>query len=972
MRITLAVCGLLVACSTKSTPPVAPSAPAGLTATGGAGHVSLSWNAVNGATSYNVLRGDASGQEANPVASAVTNYDDTGLAAGKTYFYVVQAVNSVGTSGNSNEVSATTTSAPPTGLTATAGAGQVALSWSAVTAATGYSVQRATTAGGPYTEVATPTGTSYTDTTVAGGTTYYYVVEGVTPAGHTANSNEASALTAPSSPTGLSVLTSDTGALVTWDAMAGTATYDVQRAPGGTTTFAPVGTTSAPSLSDSGLTPNTSYVYEVRATNATGSSAYATVNATTSPVAPTGLSVVLTSNHHVTLSWTAAAGAGSGGYRVLRGTSASGPFTSAGTTTDTHFTDKFLTNDVAYSYVVHTIGGSGESSDSNVASGTPFIELCALDGAANTISVYDGMASGNVAPKRSFGWQTGIAQASGIGVDGTNVYIASQYSNSINVYPRTVSGNVGPSEVISVPANVTALTVDSTNQEIYAGGADGKVYVYSYLLSPSFSASLARTLTVSNGSTSITGLGLDLTDNQLFVLNFQSIVVYTRTASGLATPANTILPSTSSITAQTPLYGGVYDPFDDAIWVTWDAQVGSGHAASYSRTGSGATASVYTPINATQPVVHGIWLEIATASTSYVWLTAADPSASPHGSEAVYKFARTTGIAKAGIRGSNTRFYQPGPMALDSVNGEFWVINARDGAEAFSSTLADGSVLNSSPVRALDDLGTGLVDPVGIAVDRVNGEIVEIDYGPAQSINVYSTSDSGGGLSPIRTISGPSTGFSGHSLTAPAVDEVNGEYWVGLGQPTLEAFDRTLSGTCTSGVCDGSPLRAITGSNVDMAGAFSIAYDAAAQAIVASAQLPTVDEPGALYEWPRTSDGNAAASAIGSLPVGSTILRSPSVDLAHDLIVALNGNTIDVLPRSFPNGEMSPVSSFNPCTDPAGCFPVVDGEGSEIYIWQGNRIDAYPLSSTGTPSPTRSIAGNATGLFNIANVVICN
>ncbi len=65
-------------------------------------------------------------------------------------------------------------------LTATAGTGQVALSWGAVTNASKYLVlrnERSSTAG--FTIIAQPTGTSYTDTAVAGGVTYYYSVQAV-------------------------------------------------------------------------------------------------------------------------------------------------------------------------------------------------------------------------------------------------------------------------------------------------------------------------------------------------------------------------------------------------------------------------------------------------------------------------------------------------------------------------------------------------------------------------------------------------------------------------------------------------------------------------------------------------------------------------------------------------------------------------------------------------------------------------
>jgi autotransporter-associated beta strand protein len=83
--------------------------------------------------------------------------------------------------------------AAPSGLVATAGAGEVVLTWSAVGGADGYKVKRALTSGGPYADLDTTVSTGYTDTTVINGTTYYYVVAATLGADVSVDSTEASA-----------------------------------------------------------------------------------------------------------------------------------------------------------------------------------------------------------------------------------------------------------------------------------------------------------------------------------------------------------------------------------------------------------------------------------------------------------------------------------------------------------------------------------------------------------------------------------------------------------------------------------------------------------------------------------------------------------------------------------------------------------------------------------------------------------
>jgi hypothetical protein len=158
--------------------------------------VSLTWNLSLGATSYHVKRSTTSGGPYTLIgAPTATEYTDTRVANGTTYFYVVSAANAVAESANSAQVSATPNAPPaaPTELTTSAGKAQVSLSWNASTRATSYHVKRSTTSGGPYTRIAAPTDTSYTDTGLTNGTPYFYVVSALNSAGESANSTQASA-----------------------------------------------------------------------------------------------------------------------------------------------------------------------------------------------------------------------------------------------------------------------------------------------------------------------------------------------------------------------------------------------------------------------------------------------------------------------------------------------------------------------------------------------------------------------------------------------------------------------------------------------------------------------------------------------------------------------------------------------------------------------------------------------------------
>ncbi len=184
----------------SATPVGGPLAPTGVTVLGIGNSAVLNWNAPDGTTSYKVLRSTASGGE-TLLQSGVTetSFTNTGLTLNTTYYYVVQAVNDLGTSPNSAEVSVAPLSAPNT-FVATGATNKVNLSWSDTTGgmASGYLVLRSITSGGGpdgYQQIAALAGnasTTFTDKTVYTNT-YFYVIEATSSNATSAASSQASA-----------------------------------------------------------------------------------------------------------------------------------------------------------------------------------------------------------------------------------------------------------------------------------------------------------------------------------------------------------------------------------------------------------------------------------------------------------------------------------------------------------------------------------------------------------------------------------------------------------------------------------------------------------------------------------------------------------------------------------------------------------------------------------------------------------
>ncbi len=84
-----------------------PGVPTGVAATAGDQQVTVSWQSVSGAASYEVAYGTAAGALTNEVTASGTSTTITGLTNGTTYYFEVRAVNSHGSSAWSSTVQAT-------------------------------------------------------------------------------------------------------------------------------------------------------------------------------------------------------------------------------------------------------------------------------------------------------------------------------------------------------------------------------------------------------------------------------------------------------------------------------------------------------------------------------------------------------------------------------------------------------------------------------------------------------------------------------------------------------------------------------------------------------------------------------------------------------------------------------------------------------------------------------------------------
>ena len=334
----------------------------------------LTWNAVEGATSYRIYRSTSRGSGYSLLGTVTaTSYTNTGAKAGTTYYYRVKACNDAGLSPYSNIVSGQVKSvtpkpsAPVVKIGNSASSGKPMLTWNAVSGATSYKVYRATAKNGAYSLLGTVTATSYTNTGAKAGTTYYYKVKAVNSAGESAYSNIVSGRATVTTLTMGHSSTSGKPQL-TWKAVSGAASYKVYRATAKNGAYSVINTTKALTYTNTGAALGTTYYYKVEALNAAGKSMgfSAIVEGKVAPVLAVGYSSV---SGKPQLTWKAVPGATE--YQVYRSTQQNSGYSKINTTTSTSYVNTGAKAGTTYYYRIVAVKGAAASDFSNIVSARP-------------------------------------------------------------------------------------------------------------------------------------------------------------------------------------------------------------------------------------------------------------------------------------------------------------------------------------------------------------------------------------------------------------------------------------------------------------------------------------------------------------------------------------------------------------------------------------------------------------------------
>ncbi|MCI8327584.1 MAG: hypothetical protein HFI37_07390 [Lachnospiraceae bacterium] len=362
-------------------------------------NLEIKWKKKSGANGYYLYRSLSKDKDYQKIATIekgdVVSYKDSGLTAGKTYYYKIKSRNKGdGASGYSNYskvFTGKTVAKPSISYVKSTANKRLEVSWKEVSGANGYYLYRSTAEKGTYQRIATISGkstTKYADKDIEIGKTYYYKmkarnkVNGIT--GYSSYSKVRYGKTVVDTDI-LSVTSkSSTKLRLNWKAVSGANGYYIYRSTSKDKGYKKITTVSGKNIVeyiDSSLKTGETYYYKIKTRNkvngSTGYSSYSNI-LSGKTLAKTEITSLKYSKSGVKVSWKKVSGAN--GYNIRRSSAKNGSYSKIASVTsgDTvSYQDKTTEAGKTYYYQVEAMntvkgkkGYSGYCSAKSVTTGT--------------------------------------------------------------------------------------------------------------------------------------------------------------------------------------------------------------------------------------------------------------------------------------------------------------------------------------------------------------------------------------------------------------------------------------------------------------------------------------------------------------------------------------------------------------------------------------------------------------------------
>ena len=356
-----------------------PSAPSGLSVSNTIASLTLKWNAVKGATGYEIYRAGTDGKYSKITTVTSTSYVDTSVKNNTQYSYRIKAYNTACTSAFSTAASFKKTQISVSNLKADANGSKVQLSWTGgVTGAEGYVIYRRTE-GGSYAEIGRTSGNTYSNT-ISAGIKYYYAVA-VYSGSRTEDKCPEVGVMYLATPSGLSVSNTIASLTLKWNAVKGATGYEIYRA-GTDGKYSKITTVTSTSYVDTSVKNNTQYSYRIKAYNTACTSAFSTAASFKKTQISVSNLKADANGSKVQLSWTGGV-TGAEGYVIYRRTEG-GSYAEIGRTSGNTYSNT-ISAGIKYYYAVAVYSGS-RTEDKCPEVGVMYLAEPAVTGASNITS----------------------------------------------------------------------------------------------------------------------------------------------------------------------------------------------------------------------------------------------------------------------------------------------------------------------------------------------------------------------------------------------------------------------------------------------------------------------------------------------------------------------------------------------------------------------------------------------------------